>query len=258
MITANDFISDNLTMTGPDRGSSSLRLRILRAPFTRRTWAELAYSVSSLLLAVGALVFIVPTLINGPLWAASAPGVRKLGAASRFLARKLLGEDAPAPQRVRPALIFKVRTPDAARLAVVAGAAGGKVRVWETKPGVTVRKLPPSRIAELAAEAGITIDETQPIKAVLNWLAAHILDPVAWRTRAYFALKAPLTAVGLAVAGGCWLGGLYLLTFPAWWELGLRTLIGVNLTGALLLVPAGAAMVLAAPWLMREIGRAHV
>ena len=251
MITANDFISDNLTMTGPDRGSSSLRRRILRAPFTRRTWAELAYSVSSLLLAVGALVFIVPTLINGPLWAASAPGVRKLGAASRFLARKLLGEDAPAPPRVRPALIFKVRTPDAARLAVVAGAAGGKVRVWETKPGVTVRKLPPSRIAELAAEAGITIDETQPIKAVLNWLAAHILDPVAWRTRAYFALKAPLTAVGLAVAGGCWLGGLYLLTFPAWWELGLRTLIGVNLTGALLLVPAGAAMVLAAPWLMR-------
>jgi len=41
-------------------------------------------------------LFIVPTLINGPLWAASAPGVRKLGAASRFLARKLLGEDAPA------------------------------------------------------------------------------------------------------------------------------------------------------------------
>ena len=59
MITANDFISDNLTKTGPDRGSSSLRRRILRAPFTRRTWAELAYSVSSLLLAVGALVFIV-------------------------------------------------------------------------------------------------------------------------------------------------------------------------------------------------------
>jgi hypothetical protein len=38
MITANDFISDNLTMTGPDQGSSSPLRRILRAPFTRRTW----------------------------------------------------------------------------------------------------------------------------------------------------------------------------------------------------------------------------
>ena len=71
MITANDFISDNLTMTGPV--SSPLR-RILRAPFTRRTWNELAYSASSLLLTVGALMFIVPTLANGLLWALSAPG----------------------------------------------------------------------------------------------------------------------------------------------------------------------------------------
>ncbi len=65
MITANDFISDNLTMTGPDQDSRSPLRRILRAPFTRRTWDELAYSVSSLLLAVGALLFIVPTLANG-------------------------------------------------------------------------------------------------------------------------------------------------------------------------------------------------
>jgi hypothetical protein len=76
MITANDFISDNLTMTGPDQGSSSPRRRILRAPFTRRTWDELAYSAASLLLALGALIFIVPTLVNGLLWALSAPGVR--------------------------------------------------------------------------------------------------------------------------------------------------------------------------------------
>ena len=54
-------------MTGPS--SSPLR-RILRAPFTRRTWAELAYSVVSALLDVGALVFIVPMLVNGLLWGA--------------------------------------------------------------------------------------------------------------------------------------------------------------------------------------------
>ena len=70
MTAANEFISDNLTMTGP---SSSPLLRILRAPFTRRAWAELAYSIVSALLDVGALVFIVPMLFNGALWAASAP-----------------------------------------------------------------------------------------------------------------------------------------------------------------------------------------
>ncbi|MGH3177341.1 MAG: sensor histidine kinase [Streptosporangiaceae bacterium] len=251
MITAKDFISDNLTMTGPDQGSSSLLRRILGAPFSRRTWNELAYSVSSLLLTVGALMFIVPTLANGLLWAASAPGVRKLGAASRFLARGLLGEDVPAPPRLRPALIFKVRTPAAARLAVIADAAGGKVRVWETKPGITVRKLPPDRIAELAAEARITIDKMEPINAVLRWIAGRIVDPATWRARAYFAVKLPLAGIGLAVAGACWLGGLYFLTFPAWWELGLHKLVGVNLTGGFVLVPIGAAMILAAPWLMR-------
>ena len=143
-------------MTGP---SSSPLGRILCAPFTRRTWAELAYSIVSALLDVGALVFIVPMLVNGLLWAASAPGVRKLGAANRFLARELLGEDVPAPPRLRSMLCFKVRTPDAGRLAGSVAAAGGKVRVWETKPGVTVRKLSQARITEVAAEAGITIDE---------------------------------------------------------------------------------------------------
>jgi signal transduction histidine kinase len=251
MITANDFIRDNLTMTGPDQGSSSPRRRILLAPFTRRTWDELAYSASSLLLALGALIFIVPTLVNGLLWALSAPGVRKLGAASRFLARELLGEDVPAPPQLRSIVSYKVRTKDAARLAGSVAAAGGKIRVWETKPGVTVRKLPLDRITELAAEAGITIDEVQPQSAALNWLAGRILDPTTWRTRAYFVLKTPIAGLSLALAGGLWLGGLYLLTFPAWWELGRGGPAGVNLTGAFLLVPIGAAMLLAAPWLMR-------
>ncbi|MGH3419631.1 MAG: sensor domain-containing protein [Streptosporangiaceae bacterium] len=252
MTTANGrraiIISDNLTMTGP---SSSPLWRILRAPFTRRTWAELAYSIASLFLAVGALVFIVPTLAAGALWGLSAPGVRKLGAASRFLARELLGEDVPAPPRLRSALNFKVRTSDAGRLALLAVAAGGKGRVWDSKPGITISKLPMARIAELAAEADITIDEIRPMNAALNWLGGRILDSATWRARAYFALKVPLAGLSLAVAGGCWLGGLYFLTFPVWWELGLRGLAGVNLTGALLLVPIGAAMVLAAPWLMR-------
>ncbi len=39
--------------------------RILRAPFTRRAWTELAYAIVSVPLAVGALAFIVPMLANG-------------------------------------------------------------------------------------------------------------------------------------------------------------------------------------------------
>jgi signal transduction histidine kinase len=252
MTTANGrraiIISDNLTMTGP---SSSPLWRILCAPFTRRTWAELAYSVASLFLALGALVFIVPTLANGLLWGLSAPWVRKLGAASRFLARELLGDDVPAPPRLRSIEAFMVRTPDSGRLAAIAAAAGAKVRVWETKPGVTIRKLPQARITELAVEAAITVDEVRPQSEALNWLGGRITDPATWRTRAYFAVKLPLAALGLAVAVGCWLGGLYFLTYPAWWVLGQRGPAGVNLTGAFLLVPIGAAMVLAAPWLMR-------
>jgi signal transduction histidine kinase len=116
---------------------------------------------------------------------------------------------------------------------------------------VTIRKFPLDRITELAAEAGITIDGVRPQSAALNWLAGRILDPSTWRTRAYFVLKTPIAALSLALAGGCWLGGLYLLTFPAWWELGQGGPAGVNLTGAFLLVPIGAALLLAAPWLMR-------
>jgi hypothetical protein len=107
--------------------SSPLR-RIFQAPFSRRTRAELAYTLVSALLAVGALIFIVPTLVNVLLWAASAPGVRKLSQASRLLARTLLGEDVAAPPRLRPTLFVKVNTPDAARLAVIALGAGRAMR----------------------------------------------------------------------------------------------------------------------------------
>jgi len=244
MITADSFISDNLTMTRP--AAAPLR-RVLGAPFTRRAWAELAYAVVSALLAVGALLFIVPLLASGLLWALSAPGVRRLGAGSRFLSRGLLGEDVPAPPRLRSVPYFKVRTPDAAQLAVIAYQAGGKTRLWDGKTGMTIRKLPQARIAELAAEAGLTIDEIQPVNAGLSWLAGRIFDPGTWRTRAYFAIKAPLAGAGLAVVAGLWLGGLYFLTFPAWRALGVPS---PSLAVSFLLIPAGAAMLLAAPWLV--------
>jgi len=246
MITADGFISDNLTMAGPAR--APLR-RILQAPFTRRAWDELAYTIVSALLAVCALIFIVPTLASGLLWALSAPGVRKLGAGGRGLAHRLLGEDVLAPPPPQPALLFKVRMANPEQLAVAAAAAGATARVWDSKRGITIRKIPSSQISELAAGADLAIDEIRPFKAALRWLATWIFDRVAWRTRGYFAIKVPLAGLGLAVAAGCWLGGLYLLTFPAWRAIGGP---GPSLAASLLLIPAGATLLLAAPWLVHE------
>lgn len=229
------------------------------APFAKRAWAEIRYTLATIPLSIAAVAFIVPMLYNGPMWAASADAVWKFGEASRFLARKLLGEDVPAPPRPRSLLSFKVRTRDGGRLATVALEAGGKARVWDTKPGVTVRRLPPSRIAELAAGAGITIDEMRPRNAMLNYLDGRMVDPATWRARAYFGLKLPLAMAGLAIAAGCWLGGLFYLTFPAWWSFGLNGTLGFHVGDlglAFALCPLGALLLFAGPGLLHGVTNA--
>jgi signal transduction histidine kinase len=243
------IMHDNHIMGGP---GSALR-GVLRAPFTRRAWTELGYTLVTLPLAVAAVAFIVPMLANGPLWAVSAGGVRRFGAGSRFLAHELLGEAVPAPPRARSMPCFKVATPDAARLAEVAMKAKGTARVWETKPGVTIRKLPRSQLLELAAGAGVTISGVRPEAEVLSWLGGRILDPASWRARGYFAVKLPLAAAGVAIAAGGWLGGLLWLTFPAW-----RTLawFHASLAHSFAFVPLGAALLLVAPWLLHGVTEA--
>jgi signal transduction histidine kinase len=244
-------MNDNQNMTEPAASPA------WGAPFAKRAWAELRYALVTLPLSVAAIAFIVPMLYNGLLWAASADGVWKFGAASRLLARKLLGEDVLAPPRPRSLVSYKVRTKDGARLAVAAREAGGKARVWEGgKPGVTVRRLPPARIAELAAAEGIKIGQMQPRSAALNWIDGRTTDPVTWRARAYFGLKLPLAVVGLVVAVVCWLGGLYYLTSPAWWSLGLHTTLGFRITTigvAFALCPVGVALLVTGPGLLHGI-----
>lgn len=73
-------------------------VRVLTAPFSRRSWAELGYLLVSVPLAVAGFAFAMVTAIP-PLLAGSAPGVRRLGDANRGLARGLLGADEPAPPR---------------------------------------------------------------------------------------------------------------------------------------------------------------
>jgi len=126
------YMTDNHIMTGS--AQSSLR-RVLNAPFTKRAWAELWYTLVTVPLALAAAVLTVVGLSSTLLVAASAPGLRKLGAASRFFARELLGEDVPAPPRLQPLQRVRVGTPDAERLAKAAVAAGGRARPWDTKQG---------------------------------------------------------------------------------------------------------------------------
>jgi len=251
------FMRDNHTMTG--RAGSWLR-RVLRAPFTRRTWAELAYAIVSFPLAVGALVFTVPTLINGPLRAASAPGVRKLGAAHRSLARTLLGEDVPPPPPLRPNTLVRVQTPDADRLVALAEAKGATA--LQSGNQVRIIGLPVSRVVELTTEERIAIDSLRPEKK-LGWFSEAVRDRHAWLARSYFALKLPVAAFQLLVAAGLLIAGLFYLTYPIWQELakagpGLGTGHPVPLAASFLFVPLGAFLLLAAPWLAHGVNELDV
>jgi signal transduction histidine kinase len=240
-------------MTG--QAGSWLR-RVLRAPFTRRTWAELAYAIASFPLAVASLVFTVLTLINGPLWAASAPGVRRLGTAHRSLARTLLGEDVPPPPPLRPYPVVHVRTPDADRLVALAQAKGAKV--VQNGNQVRIIGLPVSWVAELTTEERIAIHSLRP-ENKLGWYRGAIRDRHSWLARSYFALKLPIGAFQLVVAVGLRLAGLFYLTYPVWQELakagpGLGSGNPAPLAGSFLFVPLGAFLLLAAPWLAHGIG----
>jgi signal transduction histidine kinase len=246
---------DNHLMTEP---AASPSRHMIEAPFTKRTWSELGHALASFPLTIAALLFIVPMLENGALWAASTAGVRKLGAAARALARAQLGEDIPDPPPLRQAHFVKVASPDAAAVigfAQAVAAAGGKARPWESSPGVTTRWLPLPRVAELAAEAGIPANCVRPRNELANWFGSRILDPVAWRARGYFALKLPLGAISLGVIAACWLGGVFLLTFPAWRTLGLGF---TSLAGSFTFIPLGVVLLLAAPWVTHGLTEADL
>jgi signal transduction histidine kinase len=243
---------DNHIMT--ESAASPLR-RVIEAPFTRRAWNEVGYALASLPLAIAALAFTVPFLANGILWALSATGVRKFGGAARSLAHGLLGEDIPAPPPILPVHRMMVATRDfraAGGFAKAVADAGGKARVWDSKPGVTVRKLTPERVTELVAAAGIPATSVRQQNAFNKWMGARALEPVAWRTRGYFAVKIPLAVIGLAVIAACWLGGVFCLTFPAWRTLGLGSAFGgaglASLSGSFTLLPLGVALLIAGPW----------
>ena len=261
-ITANSYDNHLMTETArtPETAASSVR-RALAAPFTKRAWAELGYTVTSFLLAVAAVTFIVPMLENGIFWAVSTAPVRKLGTAARFLARAQLGEDIPAPPPLRPVSYVKVATPDtatAASLAKAVAAVGGKAREWETKPGLTTSYLPPSQVADLAAAAGVAFTAVVPRNELANYFGTRIRDSAGWRARAYFLVKLPLAALAMSVIAVRWVGGLFLVTFPAWRALGLRGFGGLGVDNSLAAVLLGILLLFSAPWATHALTRADL
>ena len=230
--------------------------RILTAPFTRRAWAELGYWLASVPLIVTSILYALPTLANGPLWAASAPGVRKLAGGTRALARKRLGEDIPAPAPLAPIPVVTVKTPQAARLAELAKGLGARVTEYPGRLRIVGQS--PARIGELVATEHIVVYGLRSSGKVA-WYRSAIRDRYAWQARGYFVLKLLLTATALAVAAVFWLGGLYYLTFPAWRALGAGWLPGEHIgseAAAFGFVPLGAALLLAAPWLTHALTEA--
>ena len=226
--------------------------RALVAPFTRRAWAELGYAIVNFPLAVLAFVFSFITLHNGIFWAGSAPALRKIGVANRYLARRMLGEDIPAPPPLRSLSYVRVRTPDADRLvAALAGVEGAKVKQRGNR--VRIVGMPGTRIAELAADEHIIIHAMNPDRA-LGWYRGAIRDTQAWKIRGYFLMKPIIASFHLVVAAGFWLAGLFYLTYPLWQVYagagpGLGSGHHVQLAASFLFVPLGAALLLVAPWL---------
>ena len=205
--------------------------RLLTEPLTRRGRAASRYALLGWPLALAGYVFAVVslgigayasiTLVGLPLLAASTPYVRRLGSVHRNRARRLLAARVPGPP-------------------------------------------PPF----------------QPARGIVGWTKSGLTDSAGWRARAYLVLKLPVATAGFLAAGCYWMLGPYYLTYPVWWEVFYRftyrpgpgtapvpvLATPVPFSGLQVLswpatlpaVAAGAAVMLAAPWLLRVINALDV
>jgi signal transduction histidine kinase len=102
-----------VSMTATTPASSRRRLNVvLRAPISRRTWAEALYAIATAPLAVAGFVFVVlsflasivlsVTFVGVPLLALGGLAARRIGSVHRALARALLHEQVADPGRFVP------------------------------------------------------------------------------------------------------------------------------------------------------------
>jgi len=107
----------------------------------------------------------------------------------------------------------------------------------------------------------------RPRPGVAGWIRSGITDAASWRARAYLVLKLPVAVAGYLVTGYTWVFAVSGLTYPLRWLIvflvrmhlpsgvnAARPISGLTtLQGNLLAAPIGAALLLAAPWLMRAV-----
>jgi signal transduction histidine kinase len=205
-------------------------LRVLREPFSRRAVAERRYATLGLLLAIPGFVLVVVGIVVGlglslsfagmvaglPLLTASLLGARKLGAANRRLAGRLLGQRVapppPPPPPRQPGFVGWIR-------AGLTDPAGWRACAY------LMFKLPVA-VASAIVASWILVYGLSYLTFPLWWEVLHQLDVV--------------------VTVPQWM---------AWWKedpvtvaMSVRTL-----GGAFALVPVGAAMLLVVPWLTRGV-----
>jgi len=59
----------------------------------------------------------------------------------------------------------------------------------------------------------------RPGTGIIGRIDARLRDGAAWRATGYVLVKFPLAVLGCYVALVAWIGGLFYLTYPAWWWL---------------------------------------
>ena len=235
-----------MSTTGPENPAAAA-LAVARAPFTGRAWRELLFCAIEAPLGLCALVFPI-ALVALPSGVAllSDGGPVRSGPAHPAALVSVLGA---VTVFFLLALLFL-----APRIARGLGAAHRNLAAWLL--GERIAAPPP------IGKGG----------GVAGWLAATARDGPGWKAAAYLLVKLPVTvfefyAAFLAAAG------LANLTYPFWWPLFRNHPAGTQLRPVAALTPfgalriatfpgtfaafaAGAAMLLAAPWLARAVSSA--
>jgi len=238
-IEAENGVMDGLILTTGRPGRASPRhparsrwpgpARLLREPFTRRAWAEFGYAIACVPLAVAGFVFTVGTLVIGAgltltivgvvigplLIAASTPGVRGLGGATRWLARRLLGFQVAAPpprQQPKPGALGWLWS------------ALNDATAWRTR-GYLALKLPVSLLAGYVAG--------------WFWLGglAYLTYPLWWEIFHRISYRADGVTHPDPVTNPGPFGSVHVLTLP----------------GSFALIPVGVVALLAAPWVTSAV-----
>jgi signal transduction histidine kinase len=229
----------------PGRAVAGFARAAVTAPFTGRARQELLFCLVAWLLAVAVLAGL-GTLLGLPL------AVTLLFHGSRAL---------PPPSQAQPAGVAPVFGIAIAAMVVLAVLA----------PRIA-RGLAAAHRRLAARLLGAVTGEPPPVRrgrgrGISGWLAAAVRDGPGWRAVAYLLVKLPVTvAEGYAVFLAAI--GLVNMTYPFWWHLFRNHAPNVRLRPAVALTPfgslpvatsagtfaafaAGAAMLLAAPWLAR-------